>query len=82
MREGNKLHSINRIEIDPMVCNGKPVIRGTRITVSVILEQIAAGESWAKLLAGYPELKEEDIRAALFYARESLDHSEIRAVNA
>ncbi|PJA49999.1 MAG: antitoxin, partial [Syntrophobacterales bacterium CG_4_9_14_3_um_filter_49_8] len=49
--------------------NGKPVIRGTRIPVSVILEQIAAGESWAKLLAGYPELKEEDIRAALFYAR-------------
>ncbi len=76
------MHSIDRIEIDPMVCNGKPVIKGTRIPVSVILEQIAAGESWAKMLAGYPELKEDDIRAALFYAKESLDHSEIRAVNA
>ena len=82
MREVNNLHSIDRIEIDPMVCNGKPVIKGTRIPVSVILEQIAAGESWARLLTGYPELKEDDIRAALFYAKESLDHSEIRAVNA
>ena len=81
MREGSKLHLIDRIEIDPRVCNGKPVIKGTRIPVSVILEQIAAGESWAKLLAGYPELK-EDIQAALYYAKESLDHSEIRAVNA
>ena len=82
MREGSKLHLIDRIEIDPGVCNGKPVIKGTRIPVSVILEQIAAGESWAKLLAGYPELKGEDIQAALYYAKESLDHSEIRAVNA
>ena len=53
MREGSKLHLIDRIEIDPRVCNGKPVIKGTRIPISVILEQIASGESWAKLLAGY-----------------------------
>jgi uncharacterized protein (DUF433 family) len=69
----------DHIEIDPRVCNGKPVIKGTRIPVSVILEQIAEGESWDKLLAGYPELQREDIQAALFYATASLDHMEIRA---
>jgi uncharacterized protein (DUF433 family) len=69
----------NRIEINPSVCNGKPVIRGTRIPVSVILEQIAEGESWDVLLAGYPELHREDIQAALSYATASLDHAEVRA---
>ena len=73
---------INRVELNPRVCNGRPVIKGTRIPVSVILEQIAYGESWNSLLAGYPELKKEDIQAALLYARASLDHTEHRAVNA
>ena len=72
--------ALDRIEIDPRVCNGKPVIRGTRIPVSVILEQIAEGESWDRLLAGYPELHREDIQAALLYATASLDHTEIRSV--
>jgi len=69
----------SRIEINPKVCNGKPVIRGTRIPVSVILEQIAEGQSWDALLAGYPELHREDIQAALLYATASLDHMEVRA---
>ena len=56
---------MDRIELNPKVCNGKPVIKGTRITVSVILEQIAEGESWDTVLAGYPELKKEDIRGNL-----------------
>jgi len=73
---------IDRIELDPKVCNGKPVIKGTRIPVSIILEEIAEGESWDNLLAGYPELKKEDIRAALLYARASLDHTEVRAAYA
>ena len=72
----------NRIELNPKVCNGKPVIKGTRIPVSVILEQIAQGESWVDLLKGYPELKKEDIQAALLYARASLDHTEVRVANA
>ena len=72
----------DRIKLNPRVCNGKPVIKGTRIPVSVILEQIAEGESWDKLLTGYPELKKEDIQAALLYARAFLDHTEIRAVGA
>ena len=73
---------IDRIELNPRVCNGKPVIKGTRIPVSVLLEQIAEGESWADLLSGYPELEKEDIKAALLYARESLEHTEVRAANA
>ena len=73
---------IERIELNPKVCNGKPVIKGTRIPVSVILEQIAEGETWEALLSGYPELKKEDIKAALLYARASLDHTEVKAVHA
>ncbi len=74
--------NMDRIELNPKVCNGKPVIKGTRIPVSVILEQIAQGESWDDLLQGYPELKKEDIKAAVLYARASIDHKEIRAADA
>ena len=73
---------LNRIEINPKVCNGRPVIKGTRIPVSVILEQLAEGETWDGILAGYPELTREDIRGALSYAKASLDHIELHEVNA
>ncbi len=52
-----------RIEWNPRVCNGKPVIRGTRIPLGIILEQIAHGCTWDQLLCDYPELKREDIQA-------------------
>ena len=68
------VNPMKRIELNPKVCNGKPVIKGTRITVSVILEQIAEGVSRDDLLAGYPELTKDDIQAVVLYARESLDH--------
>ena len=74
--------TFDRIELNPRICNGKPVIKGTRIPVSVILEQIAEGESWDTLLAGYPELKKKDIQAALLYARAFIDHTEVKAVGA
>ena len=64
----------DRIELNPRGCNGKPVIKGTRIPVSVILEQIAQGESWDDLLKGYPELIKEDIQAALLYASASIEN--------
>jgi uncharacterized protein (DUF433 family) len=73
---------LNRIELDPRVCNGKPVIRGTRIPVSVVLEQLAAHESWEAILSVYPELKKEDIQEAILFARSSLDHTEFKAINA
>ena len=73
---------MDRIELNPRVCNGMPVVKGTRISVSVILELIAEGETWDKLLAGYPELSKKDIQAALLYARASIDHAEVRVVHA
>ena len=74
--------TMDRIELNPRVCNGKPIIKGTRIPISVILEQIAEGESWDTLLEGYPELNKEDIQAALHYASAFLDHTEVRAAGA
>ena len=66
-----------RIEFNPRVCNGKPVIKGTRIPVTVILDQLAAeGEFWKNLLAGFPGLKKEDIQRALLCAKGSLDHTD------
>jgi len=59
-----------RIEINPGVCNGKPVIRGTRIPVSVLLALLAEGESWKEILKNYPELKPADLKSALFSSRE------------
>ncbi len=56
---------LDRIEIDPRRCGGKPVIKGTRIPVTVILDQLAGAESWDSVLKGYPELTREDIQAAL-----------------
>ena len=59
-----------RISIDPKVCFGKPCIRGTRIWVSLIVDNLAAGISAEEILAAYPSLKKEDIKAALTYAAE------------
>jgi uncharacterized protein (DUF433 family) len=76
------MNHVKRIELNPKVCNGRPVIRGARIPVSVILEQIGEGSSWDELLVGYPELTRQDIQSAIFYARACLDHAEVRAVGA
>lgn len=56
------------IEIHPDICNGRPVIRGTRISVQSILEFLGAGDSVEELLSAYPNLKREDILAALRYS--------------
>ena len=61
---------LGRIAIDPQVCFGKPCIEGTRIWVSLILDFLASGESEAQILAAYPQLEQDDIRAALAYAAE------------
>jgi uncharacterized protein (DUF433 family) len=58
----------DRIEIDPEVLAGKPVVRGTRLAVELILELLAAGESEATILENYPGLTHEDILACLAYA--------------
>jgi uncharacterized protein (DUF433 family) len=61
---------LDRISIDPQVCFGKPCIKGTRIWVSLILDFLASGESEGQILAAYPQLRTEDIHAALAYAAE------------
>jgi uncharacterized protein (DUF433 family) len=68
---------LERIEINPGVMLGKPVIRGTRITVEIILEKIAAGCSVEEVLADYPRLATEDVRAAVAYARQALSTDEL-----
>lgn len=60
------------IQSDPSVLMGKPVIAGTRITVELILEKLAAGESIQQILSAHPRLTEEGIRAALAFAAEAL----------
>jgi uncharacterized protein (DUF433 family) len=66
-----------RIEINPAVMMGKPVIRGTRITVELILRKLAEGASEAELLEDYPHLKPEDVRAAIAYGAASVAHEEV-----
>ena len=63
-------HPLDRISIDPNVCFGKPCIKGTRIWVSLILDFLASGVTEAEILADYPDLAPEDIRAALAYGAE------------
>ena len=67
----------NRIEIDPPVMLGKPVIRNTRIPVELLLRKLAEGASSADLLNAYPRLTEEDIRACLAYAAETISHQDV-----
>jgi uncharacterized protein (DUF433 family) len=57
-----------RIETNPEVLAGKPVVRGTRLAVELILELLAAGQTEADLLASYPRLAHEDLLACLAYA--------------
>jgi uncharacterized protein (DUF433 family) len=61
---------LDRISIDPNVCFGRPCIKGTRVWVSLILDFLANGETEAEILAAYPQLTRDDIRAALCYAAE------------
>jgi uncharacterized protein (DUF433 family) len=68
---------LDRIAINPEVMLGKPVIRGTRITVEIILEKIAAGCSFEEILDDYPRLSAEDVRAAFAYARQAISTDEL-----
>jgi uncharacterized protein (DUF433 family) len=61
---------LERIALDPKVMAGKPVIRGTRIPVELVVRMVAQGVSDAEILREYPQLAPEDVRAALSYAAE------------
>jgi len=64
-----------RITIDPAICNGKPTIRGKRITVQTVLEFLASGDSIEDILEQYPTLERDDIYACLSFASSALDNS-------
>ena len=62
---------LDRISIDPLVCGGKPCIRGTRIWVSLVLDLLAGGMSEADVRTEYPQLMHEDVLAAIAYGAEA-----------
>lgn len=68
------MSTLDHISRDPAVMSGKPCIRGTRVTVQQILEDIADGMSVAEVLEAYEHLTEQDVRAAVAYAAEFLAH--------
>jgi len=60
----------DRISVDAKVCHGKPCIKGTRVMVSVILDNLAAGQTIEDILRGYPSVTQDDVHAAVSYAAE------------
>jgi len=66
----------DRIEVNPAIMLGKPVIRGTRIPVELILRKLGEGAREKDLLDAYPNLAEADLRAAMIYAADALAHEE------
>jgi uncharacterized protein (DUF433 family) len=68
-----------RIAVDPAIMMGKPCIKGTRITVELVLRKLGAGRPFADLLEAYPQLTEDDLRAALAFAADYLEHETVIA---
>ena len=73
------MEAMDRIEVNPAICSGKPVIRGTRIMVRNILGMVAGGYTVDKIVASYPELDREDVVAAIAYAAEVVDEVQVIA---
>jgi uncharacterized protein (DUF433 family) len=71
----------SRIVIDPRIMMGKPVIRGTRITVEILLKKLSEGLSQEEIMKEYPRLKAADIKAALGYAASTIQNEEIHFVS-
>lgn len=72
MPQPNPKPDLKRIVIDPAICHGKPVIRGTRLTVSIVVGSLAGGMSMDDVAREY-EITQEDIRAALAYVNQVMD---------
>jgi len=68
---------MNAVEINPRVCNGKPVITGTRIPVTVILDNLGAGLSVDEVLERFPELRREQVLGAIGYCHKMIEHTEL-----
>jgi uncharacterized protein (DUF433 family) len=72
-----KADLLDGIDINPSILAGKPVIKGTRIPVYLILELLSAGYDFKKIINSYPSLKERDIRAAIEYAALTIKNEEL-----
>jgi uncharacterized protein (DUF433 family) len=68
-----------RIVIDPAVCGGRPIVAGTRMRVSDVLDALAAGAGIDELLGDFPYLTREDVLACLAYGARAVDHSVVQA---
>ncbi|MCF6360169.1 MAG: DUF433 domain-containing protein [Cyclobacteriaceae bacterium] len=73
--------AIQRISIDPTICHGKPIIRGMRWPVEVILDLLSAGMSPKEIVNDHPELELEDITASLNYAKKSVSGEVLQFTN-
>ncbi len=71
---------LKRITANPAIFGGKPIIRGMRISVELILSLLAQGENWDNILADYPDLEIDDIRACLAYAHAVIAHDSLDSV--
>jgi uncharacterized protein (DUF433 family) len=71
-----------RIVVDPGILVGKPVVKGTRIPVSKILNLVAHGFTFDQIIEDYPVLTQDDVRAAILYAGARLDREEVYALSA
>ena len=76
----NTTKLLKSVVLDPSVMIGKPVIKGTRMPIDLIVEKIAIGETMFQLLDDYPFLNEDDVRAALLYSARSVSREEVYAV--
>lgn len=70
--------STDRIQVDPEIMLGKPVIRGTRVTVELILRKLAEGANEADLIDAYPQLTREDIKASIAYGADAVGQQHAR----
>lgn len=68
-----------RISVDPQVCGGRPIVTGTRVRVSDVLEMLAGGASAAEIVSDFPYLTQDDVRAVLAYAAAQADHAVVLA---
>ncbi|MBN1803515.1 MAG: DUF433 domain-containing protein [Candidatus Lokiarchaeota archaeon] len=71
----------DRITVDPKILSGKPVIKGTRIPLSIILTMLRDGASFQEIIEEYPRITDEDIRAVLDYSAYIMDHPEEEIIN-
>jgi uncharacterized protein (DUF433 family) len=68
---------MDRIEVNPSICSGKPIVRGTRIMVRNILGMLAGGYTVDQMLDAYPDLARDDVTAALEYAAKVVDEERV-----